>query len=150
MLTTNAENLSSVALEEKMEEEKEEEAKSKVSTAEQEELDRMYEVIAAKQLEIQELAKKFKESTESHRLLQKCIEKTRGEIEGISLTTRKELGPTHMVGSEPITDKQSQKHHKVSVPYLNNFGTNVWPENTNFVLTCTNISYTHCWKDINQ
>ena len=118
MLTTNAENRSSVTLEEKMEEEKEEEVKSKIGTAEREDLDRMYEkVIAAKQLEIEELTKKLKEFTESQRLLQEKIEEPNGEIESLRLATREELGPTHVVGTEPITDKPSQPHHKVSVPY---------------------------------
>ena len=43
---------------------------------------------------------------------------TKGEIESLRLATRKELGPTHVAGTEPITDKPSQPHHKVSVPYL--------------------------------
>ena len=116
VLTTNAENQSSVTLGEEMEEEKEEEVKSKVGTAEQEELDRMYEEkIAAKQLEIEELAKKHKESTESQRLLHKYVEEPNGEIESLRLATRKELGPTHMVGTEPITDKPGQPHHKPQI-----------------------------------
>ena len=75
MLTTNAENLT---LEGKMEEKKEEEVKSKVGTAEREELDRMYgEEIASRQLEIEELAKKLKESTENQVL---STETSKGQI----------------------------------------------------------------------
>ena len=72
-----------------MEEEGEEEVKRKAGTAEQKEIDRMYEEeIAAKQLEIKELSKKLKESTENQRLLQKHIEETKGVIDSLRLATQ--------------------------------------------------------------
>ena len=71
------------------EKEGEEEVRSKVGTAEQEELDTLYEEeIAAKKLEIEELAKKLMESTNSQRLLQKHIEETKAEIDSLRLATQ--------------------------------------------------------------
>lgn len=86
-------------IEGEIEEEKAEEVRSKVGTAEREELDKMYEEeIAAKQLKIDELAKRLKESTESQRLLQQRMEETKGEIESLRLATqlqKKDLAEGH-------------------------------------------------------
>ena len=74
------------------------EVKSKVGRAEEKELERIHEEIAAKQLEMEELAKKLKETTENQRRLQKHIEERKEEIESLRLANqlqKEDLGEAH-------------------------------------------------------